>query len=480
MISVVIAYKKDSIERQRNLNFLIKILKNLQLPIFIAEQKSCDIKKEGVIEAYRKPLIHWIILFSNLPFQKSKLYNLAAEKCDSDYILFLDADVVLDFNSLLQNLSNHPFIKPFSGIYSLSKEESELFIEKGEEPFLENKKSDKHIGKYAILITNDLFKSTTGFDERIKGWGWEDLDFAINKLKDVNHFTPNNSKGYHLWHPPSIKNHERKNYFYFKENGMGRKRISFCTAIKNRRFQIEKTLLKNLKDNEHSISSTEFVILDCGSQDRVSEWILSEFKEYLDIGYLKLFKIFDFNYWHASIAKNTAHYLAEGSILVNLDCDNFTGFNGGEHLSVLYEDNEYIKCCHQWCRKEWFSGNYGRISFERNFFEELGGYDESFNGMGYQDTDILNRAERMTPGCIKNLSSITYNQSIKNDKNFSIKNLKPSEKEKGFFEINSENEKKSIKNINNNKLVANKGLFGIRKQIMYYDIYKKRFHPVCA
>ena len=116
----------------------------------------------------------------------------------------------------------------------------------------------------------------------------------------------------------------------------------------------------------------------------------------------------------------------------------------------------------------------------REVFEKSGGYDESFYGMGYQDTDLINRVNALYPDSTLLLDNSKYNKSIKNDKNLSIKNLTNLEKEKGFFYINSENEKKSKSNLANFKLVANNGVFGIRHDIMYYDIDKKTYHPICS
>ena len=108
----------------------------------------------------------------------------------------------------------------------------------------------------------------------------------------------------------------------------------------------------------------------------------------------------------------------------------------------------------------------------------MGGYNESFQGMGYQDTDILNRTNKLYPDSIFNFPNLDYNKAIANDKNLSIENLKPEEKKKGFFNINSENEELSKKNIKENNLICNAGIFGQRHDIMYFDMSKQNFHPL--
>jgi len=459
--------------RQKRIKFIFfkKKIKKLNLDYFIAEQRYA--KKEKIIQTS-----DGLVLYSNQDFQKSKLYNISAKAVKTKYICFLDADVILDFNFILENLNDQDLIRPFDKVIYLSEDQSNNYINKSELPQSDYFEDD-YWGKYSILIKKDLFNKTEGFDERIKGWGWEDLDFVHNKLKNREPYVIK-SNGYHLWHPKSNKQMERKNFFFYKENASFRKKLSFCTSIKNRKFQIEQTLQKNISDNIENSDDIEFTICDFNSNDNVSEWVINNFKDHLQTGYLKLFKIFDFRYWHASVAKNTTHYLSEGEILVNLDCDNFTGKNGGKYLIDLYEQNKSINFCHQWCRKDWFSGNYGRISFRRDVFESLGGYDEKFSGMGYQDTDILKRAEIMYPDSLINLSEQTYNNCLFNDKDLSIANLDKKQKDKGFFRINSENESLSIANINSNKLTANNGVYGIRFEVRYFDCSKDKFHPVCA
>tara|TARA_Y100001938_G_scaffold151179_1_gene246945 strand:+ start:171 stop:1610 length:1440 start_codon:yes stop_codon:yes gene_type:complete len=479
VITAIIAYKQDSIERKRNLNFLIKVLKKNSIEVIIAEQKE-SIDNDGELKKYRKPGEIWLEYYSNKPFHKSKLYNLSAQICVTQNILLLDADVILDFKVLPELCKLSDLCRPFSEIFSLSNSETEEYINNGVPPNLKDKTGDDYTGKYSILISKDLFLRSGGFDEDIAGWGWEDLDFIHNKLKDYSSYIPINCHGYHLWHPKTNKDYERKNYFIYKNNHSYRRHISFCTAIKNRKFQIEETLEKNIEDNLEYRDFCEFTILDCDSSDRVSEWIIDNFSEYIADGYLKLFKIKDFPYWNASIAKNTCHNLSEGEILVNLDCDNYTGEGGAKIIYDLFSSNKDINCYHQWCKKEWFSGNYGRISFRRDVFEELGGYDESFYGMGYQDTDIIKRCSAMFPNTVGEFKSLKYNKAIKNKKDLSIENLTEEEIKMGFREINNINKSNSEINISNNRLVANEGIFGIRSKILYYDFKKAKFWNLCA
>src|ERR1700742_2651942 len=107
------------------------------------------------------------------------------------------------------------------------------------------------------------------------------------------------------------------------------KKLSFCITCKNRFHQIARTLPQNLSDNLSGKEDMEFVLVDFGSSDGLKEWVITNFKRELNSGYLKYFFTGSLEHWHASIAKNTAHYCSVGEIVVNLDCDNYTGAEGG-------------------------------------------------------------------------------------------------------------------------------------------------------
>ena len=56
------------------------------------------------------------------------------------------------------------------------------------------------------------------------------------------------------------------------------------------------------------------------------------------------------------------------------------------------------------------NGNFGRIAITKNKFDEIGGYDQSLLPMGYQDWDIIKRAE--ATGCkYVNPTDADFNQS---------------------------------------------------------------------
>jgi len=225
--------------------------------------------------------------------------------------------------------------------------------------------------------------------------------------------------------------------------------LSFCITCMNRLHQISQTLLTNLKHNNNQ--SVEFILVDFNSSDGLKEYILdnNEFKRYLDTKQLKYNIIDRLKFWHASIAKNTAHNLATGKIVVNLDCDNYIGENGGDFIINIFKENNYNIILSQ-SKNIYGSGTFGRISLLKNNFIKLGGYDESFYPMGYQDTDLINRAVKYN---LKLIHIDKNNKAIKNTKQDSIKNCNTNI---SYNKMEMFNKLKSNINIENNELTVNK------------------------
>lgn len=235
------------------------------------------------------------------------------------------------------------------------------------------------------------------------------------------------------------------------------KKISFCITCKNRFHQIVKTLPDNLQNNRRSSDEVEFVLVDLGSRDGLKDWVLNQFSDELKSGYLKFFHTEQMKAWDCSIAKNTAHGYATGKILVNLDCDNFTGPDGAKFVIDCFNSHACNIILHQFSGDK-DDGSYGRISLLKEHFKLLGGYDESFNPMGYQDADLILRAREL--GLFYILEpQILFNKAIKNSKSDSIC-LTSSKKD--YVTMCSENKSISERNLLLGKIIANNGKFGLK------------------
>jgi predicted glycosyltransferase involved in capsule biosynthesis len=232
--------------------------------------------------------------------------------------------------------------------------------------------------------------------------------------------------------------------------------LSFCISIKNRKYQLEQTLLKNLQDSKND--NVEFILVDYGSNDGLNIYIYENFKEYIDMKKLKYYYTDELIYWHASIAKNTTHILANGKYIVNLDCDNFIGENGDNIIIDIFEKNGDNIIIHQSDYK-FGSGNAGRISLTKDNFIKLGGYDELFYPMGYQDIDLIKRSIKYG---LKLIKFNENNNCVINSKKESIKNIGLNIT---FEQMNNLNMLKSNLNLQNNDIIANKfkNYIGLKK-----------------
>lgn len=224
--------------------------------------------------------------------------------------------------------------------------------------------------------------------------------------------------------------------------------LSFCITCKNRMHQISQTLPQNLKDNEKQRGRIDFILVDFGSTDGLQEWITANFGKELDKGYLKYFYTEELKEWHTSIAKNTAHILAKNEIVVNLDCDNYTGIDGGLFVIDNMKKHGENAFLHQFSNV-FGDGSYGRIAMTKQTFLMMGGYDENFESFGYQDTDLILRLW-IRGYLYMHLVDKEYNQAIKNEKGEGL-----SASQKTWKEMNFQNYKSSFSNITSGKLIAN-------------------------
>ena len=235
-------------------------------------------------------------------------------------------------------------------------------------------------------------------------------------------------------------------------------KLSFCITHKDRFEYLQETLFQNLKDNEEDQLDIEFILMDFHESDEVMHWIKETFPKEIGQGYLKYFRA-KMQGWSAPLAKNTAHYVASGTILTNLDCDNFTGWEGGRFVLEQYYKEESNLMLWQFSRVR-RDGSYGRMSFYQQTFEDLGGYDEGLMEMGFQDNDLMLRALKMGVKRIERNDKL-YNKAIKHEK------YKPAQM--SFRSMERWNKARSKMNIKQQKLTANNGSYGLREGILFMN-----------
>jgi hypothetical protein len=133
------------------------------------------------------------------------------------------------------------------------------------------------------------------------------------------------------------------------------------------------------------------------------------------------------------------------------------------------------RCVVHQFRGDPLDGSYGRIAVKKRYFDRIGGYDESFDPMIYQDDDLIER-----------LSSIGLKYVLRPDPQYNC--AIPNTKEEGIaftgssktvMQMLETNLNRSHANLSEGRIIANNGTFGIRQGL--FDHKGQAFCPeVCA
>ena len=196
--------------------------------------------------------------------------------------------------------------------------------------------------------------------------------------------------------------------------------LSFCITCKGRLHHIKQTLLSNLEVAREYFPRVEFVLIDYDSGDFLMPWVKRYCGEFLREGVLRCFSsAISLRYFHMSHAKNVAHSFARGSILCNLDADNFIQ---DSLLRVLFDvftrapsSIVYGLGCAS-----------GRIAITKENFVLLGGYDEAMEGWGWDDLDFFKRAVgflRINPVLVEGMDLFLRHSSKERLENYKVPSL---------------------------------------------------------
>lgn len=168
-------------------------------------------------------------------------------------------------------------------------------------------------------------------------------------------------------------------------------RVSYCTTCHGRLWQLAQTVFENLRRLR---GDEELVIVDYGSRDGLNRFVASSpaCLRAIEAGRL-IYARTEAKHYHCPKAKNLAHRLGRGELLLNLDADNS---NTGMHRAITRCFSKYpdaILQMDEGTRGDPLRGTFGRIAIPRYWFYRLGGYDESFAPIGHQDQDLIWRAK---------------------------------------------------------------------------------------
>lgn len=237
--------------------------------------------------------------------------------------------------------------------------------------------------------------------------------------------------------------------------------FSFLTTSMNRCKDLKETYFKNIYTACNNMSVRfEFVLLNFNSTDDIDDWISkSNFSKYCRFTYIKTKK---HKYFNMSKAKNIVGRYAVGDKLCWLDADNLlTPTYIHQIQSYFSKEKNRIYVAPKYNRNK--KGICGRVVCKKNHFMEIGGYDETFDGWGYEDIDFTKRLEKVG---IKNKecdAEHIHIQSNYNNKFINYEDKFPMQFKNnsamGGFRVmsNYNNFLKSVQNMENGKIVANAG-----------------------
>lgn len=187
-------------------------------------------------------------------------------------------------------------------------------------------------------------------------------------------------------------------------------KISYCTTCMGRLPHLKKTYRKNIEDNL-DYADIEFVLVNYNSKDGLDEWVKKNLVNYVDKGILNYYHTTDPSHFHMSKAKNLAHRLGTGDILVNLDADNYLGKHNAIFTNYLF--NQQTSIVAQFFRSDFrFFDTAGRIALKKDDFYEVLGYKEELLEYGYEDFDFLRRLQQ-TGLKMKKIEIINFLRTVK-------------------------------------------------------------------
>jgi predicted glycosyltransferase involved in capsule biosynthesis len=173
---------------------------------------------------------------------------------------------------------------------------------------------------------------------------------------------------------------------------MKKYKISFCTSCTGRLHHIKETFLSNLNNNI-DYGDVEFVLLNWNSQDGLNDWVQHNLSEYINDGVVKYLHTKQASHFQMARTKNVTAKNASGEIVCWVDGDNFIQKDYASYINTEFNKNEEIilNSIKRKRPRQIEKLNWGRIAISKKNFMKVNGYDENFDGWGWEERDFKNR-----------------------------------------------------------------------------------------
>lgn len=153
------------------------------------------------------------------PFNRSAAINHAADQCEWDVAVIVDADTFVPAQQLSQavEIAKEPWrlVAAFTYVVELSRMASDKYLA-GNARFGEGgvrrRDSELTIQSSALVVHRSLFERVGGFDENFVGWSAEDNAFWRACTLHAGDPARVEGPAYHLWHRPARPHWQNDDY----------------------------------------------------------------------------------------------------------------------------------------------------------------------------------------------------------------------------------------------------------------------------
>ena len=188
--SMIIGYREAQPDRRKNIEYILNYLKQYHIrdnfEVIVVEQDVGSKMPTG--DFYRH-----FFLYNPGFYNRSWGFNVGANVCDSDIVIFCDSDLILKMDDLLEAVSyleKYEAVNPKGKVYDVEENVLDPFNYRGKE------RGCLNFSGGLMLMKKDIFFKIKGWDEDFRGWGGEDDAMTIK----INAFTYHISLGYLIFH----------------------------------------------------------------------------------------------------------------------------------------------------------------------------------------------------------------------------------------------------------------------------------------
>jgi predicted glycosyltransferase involved in capsule biosynthesis len=211
----IIAYRHSE-ERIKNIQLVLDWLGDSAKEIILVES---DIEpKLGFLKDKYK-FTH-IFLKNSYPFNKSWCFNVGYKAANTDWIVFGDADLVMDKEKFLESVSNltdYEVVNPYKPVLDLTESESQKFADTKDINVLKQierpgrGETDHQKVPFCggiIMFRKESLERMAGWNEDFWGWGCEDDAQSFKVFCLEMKYLQCYNKCYHLFHSRYSPNQE--------------------------------------------------------------------------------------------------------------------------------------------------------------------------------------------------------------------------------------------------------------------------------